>query len=121
MCLSNTQDGLTPLHCGARSGHEQVVEMLLDRGAPILSKTKVMIHQLYSHTHVVLISVASLSSFSDVPFPKYDYTVYVDLQFREEMCKTVFIMCECSTERVVSTAHGHTGRSPELCTASAAS
>uniref|UniRef100_A0A672QNZ7 Ankyrin 3 n=1 Tax=Sinocyclocheilus grahami TaxID=75366 RepID=A0A672QNZ7_SINGR len=33
-------DGLTPLHCGARSGHEQVVEMLLDRGAPILSKTK---------------------------------------------------------------------------------
>lgn len=35
------QDGLTPLHCGARSGHEQVVEMLLDRGAPILSKTKV--------------------------------------------------------------------------------
>lgn len=44
--LSNTQDGLTPLHCGARSGHEQVVEMLLDRGAPILSKTKVMIDQL---------------------------------------------------------------------------
>lgn len=35
------QDGLTPLHCGARSGHEQVVEMLLDRAAPILSKTKV--------------------------------------------------------------------------------
>lgn len=35
------QDGLTPLHCGARSGHEQVVEMLLSRGAPILSKTKV--------------------------------------------------------------------------------
>lgn len=35
------QDGLTPLHCGARSGHEQVVDMLLNRGAPILSKTKV--------------------------------------------------------------------------------
>lgn len=35
------QDGLTPLHCGARSGHEQVVEILLDRGAPFLSKTKV--------------------------------------------------------------------------------
>lgn len=42
----NLQDGLTPLHCGARSGHEQVVEMLLDRGAPILSKTKVLSHQL---------------------------------------------------------------------------
>lgn len=35
------QDGLTPLHCGSRSGHEQVVEILLDRGAPFLSKTKV--------------------------------------------------------------------------------
>lgn len=35
------QDGLTPLHCGARSGHEQVVEILLDRSAPFLSKTKV--------------------------------------------------------------------------------
>lgn len=40
LCLF-PQDGLTPLHCGARSGHEQVVEMLLNRGAPILSKTKV--------------------------------------------------------------------------------
>ncbi|CAI5774484.1 ankyrin-3 isoform X41 [Podarcis lilfordi] len=37
---AKTRDGLTPLHCGARSGHEQVVRMLLDRGAPILSKTK---------------------------------------------------------------------------------
>lgn len=42
------QDGLTPLHCGARSGHEQVVEMLLDRGAPILSKTKVTDTVLFS-------------------------------------------------------------------------
>lgn len=40
------QDGLTPLHCGARSGHEQVVEMLLNRGAPIMSKTKVCCHIL---------------------------------------------------------------------------
>uniref|UniRef100_A0A1A7YNT6 Ankyrin 3b n=1 Tax=Iconisemion striatum TaxID=60296 RepID=A0A1A7YNT6_9TELE len=37
---ARTKDGLTPLHCGARSGHEQVVEMLLNRGAPIMSKTK---------------------------------------------------------------------------------
>lgn len=41
------QDGLTPLHCGARSGHEQVLEMLLDRGAPILSKTKVTSRSLF--------------------------------------------------------------------------
>ncbi|MEQ2217031.1 hypothetical protein XENOCAPTIV_030847, partial [Xenoophorus captivus] len=38
-----SKDGLTPLHCGARSGHEQVVEILLDRGAPILSKTKLLL------------------------------------------------------------------------------
>lgn len=38
---SKTRDGLTPLHCAARSGHEQVVDMLLERGAPISCKTKV--------------------------------------------------------------------------------
>ena len=31
---------MTPLHCAARSGHEQVVEMLLHRGASVISKTK---------------------------------------------------------------------------------
>lgn len=34
------QDGLTPLHCAARSGHEGVVDLLLDKGAPISAKTK---------------------------------------------------------------------------------
>ena len=38
---SKTRDGLTPLHCAARSGHEQVVDMMRERGAPISSKTKV--------------------------------------------------------------------------------
>lgn len=38
---ARTRDGLTPLHCAARSGHERVVEALLDRGAPITSKSKV--------------------------------------------------------------------------------
>lgn len=64
---SKTRDGLTPLHCASRSGkyfdinifnshqqddcfikicnysilgHEQVVDMLLERGAPISAKTK---------------------------------------------------------------------------------
>lgn len=36
-----TRDGLTPLHCAARSGHDQVVDMLLDNGAPMHAKTKV--------------------------------------------------------------------------------
>lgn len=36
-----TQDGLTPLHCAARSGHDAALELLLERGAPILARTKV--------------------------------------------------------------------------------
>lgn len=39
--LSVEQDGLTPLHCAARSGHDTAVEILLERGAPILARTKV--------------------------------------------------------------------------------
>ena len=37
---SKTRDGLTPLHCAARSGHENVVDMMVQRGAPISAKTK---------------------------------------------------------------------------------
>lgn len=43
---ARTRDGLTPLHCAARSGHERVVEALLDRGAPITSKSKVSCYKL---------------------------------------------------------------------------
>lgn len=39
--MSLPQDGLTPLHCAARSGHDPAVEILLERGAPILARTKV--------------------------------------------------------------------------------
>lgn len=38
---STTRDGLTPLHCAARSGHEQVIDILSENNANILSKTKV--------------------------------------------------------------------------------
>lgn len=38
-----TRDGLTSLHCAARSGHGEVVEILLKNHAPILAKTKVSI------------------------------------------------------------------------------
>jgi len=34
------QDGLTPLHCAARSGHDVVVDVLLERGAPVSAKTR---------------------------------------------------------------------------------
>ena len=34
------QDGLTPLHCAARSGHDAVVDLLLERGAPVSAKTR---------------------------------------------------------------------------------
>jgi ankyrin len=31
---------LAPLHCAARSGHDQVVDLLLENGAPFGAKTK---------------------------------------------------------------------------------
>ena len=40
-CCFCWQDGLTPLHCAARSGHEAVVDLLLEKEAPHSSKTKV--------------------------------------------------------------------------------
>lgn len=43
------KDGLTPLHCAARSGHDPAVELLLERGAPILARTKVSIFALVYH------------------------------------------------------------------------
>lgn len=41
---ASTRDGLTPLHCAARSGHEGVVDLLLQKKAPISAKTKVIFH-----------------------------------------------------------------------------
>lgn len=38
---AKTRDGLTPLHCAARSGHDQVVDLLVENKAPLCSKTKV--------------------------------------------------------------------------------
>jgi ankyrin repeat protein len=40
---AKTRDGLTPLHCAARSGHDQVVDLLLESKAPMRSKTKVQV------------------------------------------------------------------------------
>lgn len=40
---AKTRDGLTPLHCAARSGHHEVVDILIEKGAPIGSKTKVSV------------------------------------------------------------------------------
>lgn len=38
---AKTRDGLTPLHCAAISGHEQVITTLLEHSAPISARTKV--------------------------------------------------------------------------------
>lgn len=42
-----TRDLLTPLHCAARSGHDNVVDLLLDKGAPISAKTKVFFKYIF--------------------------------------------------------------------------
>lgn len=47
------KDGLTPLHCAARSGHDPAVELLLERGAPILARTKVSIFALVYHLEFI--------------------------------------------------------------------
>lgn len=38
---AKTRDGLTPLHCAARSGHDHVIDRLLQSNAPRTLKTKV--------------------------------------------------------------------------------
>lgn len=39
---AKTRDGLTPLHCAARSGHDQVVDLLVENRASLHAKTKVL-------------------------------------------------------------------------------
>ena len=52
---ARTRDGLTPLHCAARSGHDNVVEMMLQRGAPISAKTKNGLAPLHMASQVWII------------------------------------------------------------------
>ena len=40
-CYSNSQVQWTPLHCASRSGHVEVVKLLLTKGAEIDSKSVV--------------------------------------------------------------------------------
>lgn len=42
LTIVSIQDELTPLHCAARNGHVRIIEILLDHGAPIQAKTKVI-------------------------------------------------------------------------------
>ena len=44
MCFFfSLKDGLSALHCAARDGRDQCVELLLVYGAPIIAKTTVRI------------------------------------------------------------------------------
>ncbi|VEL23952.1 unnamed protein product [Protopolystoma xenopodis] len=40
---ARTRDGLTPLHCAARSGFPEMVELLLNAGADSSAKTRVSV------------------------------------------------------------------------------
>ena len=48
-----THDGLTPLHCAARSGFAQVAKLLVEAGAVIGAKTKNKLHPLHMATQVI--------------------------------------------------------------------
>lgn len=48
---AKTRDGLTPLHCAARSGHDHVIERLLQSNAPRTLKTKVYFVYHYNYFH----------------------------------------------------------------------
>jgi len=41
------QDGLTALHCAARSGHDNVARLLMQRGAGVMAKTKSRLSPLH--------------------------------------------------------------------------
>ena len=49
-----TRDGLTPLHCAARSGYVRVVDYLLENHADHSSKTRVRIIQRYMYVALYL-------------------------------------------------------------------
>lgn len=61
------QDGLTPLHCAARSGHDQVVDVLLERGACVTSKTKNGLTPLHMAAQGDHMDCARLLLYHDAP------------------------------------------------------
>lgn len=50
LCLFSLQNGLNALHLAAKEGHKDLVEELLERGAPVDSSTKV-----HAHVHIMLV------------------------------------------------------------------
>lgn len=47
---AKTKDGLAPLHCAARSGHEPVVQLILQKtDTTEISRTKVIQRAVYLH------------------------------------------------------------------------
>ena len=80
---SKTRDGLTPLHCAARSGHENVVDMMVQRGAPISAKTKnglAPLHMASQGDHVDASRIL-LHHKGIITDPKYNFKVAYFLFF----------------------------------------
>ncbi len=50
---------LAPLHCAARSGHDQVVDLLLESGAPFGAKTKNGLSALHMGKYYKTISLSN--------------------------------------------------------------
>lgn len=67
-CLFSLQNGLNALHLAAKEGHKDLVEELLERGAPVDSSTKVRacvsvfitLYQPCRYEHSAVLSLAPL-------------------------------------------------------------
>ena len=53
-----TRDGLTPLHCAARSGYVRVVDFLLERDADHSAKTRVCIYSSLARLYVCVYGIS---------------------------------------------------------------
>lgn len=77
---------MTPLHCASRSGHEGAVDLLLERGAQVLAKTKNGLGPLHmavqgDHVSCCRLLLYHKAPIDDVTVVRLLPSVYTDRKF----------------------------------------